>query len=69
MFSTTHTDSNSDDALSFDRVEMRDAFDASMSCDIAAILETEIRSSGHAIVKCLPLKVDRCLWIQTSSDL
>ena len=53
MFSTTYTDSNSDDGLSFDLVEIRDPFDATMSCDIAAILETEIHSSGHAIRKLL----------------
>ena len=47
------------------RFELRESLDASMSCDIATILTTEIHLTGHAIRNLLAAQ-GRGLW---SSDI
>ena len=49
MFNTTRHESKRRQRLFIFKIKIRHVFDASIVCDIAATLETDIHSSGQAI--------------------
>ena len=53
MFNTTRHESKSRQRLFIFRIETKDVFDASIICEIAATLETDIHLSGQAICNLL----------------